>query len=320
MRSDLLFERLLHNWPAKVLSVAIAIFLFLFNRMATLEERFFSVPLEVLSSENFIPAESLPENVRVTIRGRSQEVNLILAEDIRAWIDFSDFDHEGTFSAAVQIEKKGAALHTDPIEIRVDPATLTIRFEKRMRKSVEVSPNVTGFPAKGYELGQYFLTPTTVEVEGVRSTIEHLSSVSTEDIDIGGKTEDFTVRVRLERPDQTTRFPGGDVVEFYGVVQESVILTSLENLDVIALDLDPSFELSGEMPPNQMRIQGRQLLLEGLGQGDIRFTIDCSAIERPGTYLLPLVPDVPQGILVLRYDPAEVRVDVRYAEVQEQQQ
>lgn len=318
MKSDLLFDRLLRNWPAKVLSIAAAIFLFLFNRMATLEERFFSVPLEIAASENFIPAEALPENVRVTVRGRNQEVNLILAEDILARVDFSGLEEEGTYSAAVQLEKTGAALHADPIELRVEPATLTVRFESRIRKSVEVVPNITSFPDKGYELGQYFLTPTTVEVEGVRSTMENLSRVTTEDIDISGRSEDFTVRVRLEKPDETVRFPGGDVVEFFGVIQESVVLRTLENLDVIALDLRPGLVIAGELPPNQMRIQGRQLQLEELEAGDLRFTMDFSGIDGPGTYLLPLSPDVPQGVLVLRYEPVEVNVEIRSAEEAEQ--
>ncbi len=314
MKSDLLFERLLRNWPAKVLSIAVAIFLFLFNRMATLEERFFSVPLEVQSSENFIPAESIPENVRVTIRGRNQEVNLILSEDIRAWVDFTSFNEEGTFSAPVRLEKKGAALHADPIEIRVEPATLTTRFESRMRKSVKVVPNITNFPAKGFELDQYFLTPTTLEVEGVRSTIEDLNQVSTEDIDISGRTEDFTVRVRLEKPDESIRFPGGDVVEFFGIIQENVVLRNLEGLDVIVLDLDPGLAVVGELPANQMQIQGRQLQLEEIDAGDIRFTMDFSGIDRPGSYLVPLSPDVPQGVLVLRYEPTEVNVELRYTD------
>lgn len=314
MKSDLVFERLLRSWPAKVLSIAVAIFLFLFYRMATLEERFISVPLEIELSEELIPAQAVPENVRLTIRGRSQDVNLILPEDLKARVDFTAYEEEGRYSAPIRIEKRGAALHADPVDIKVEPVSLTLRFERRLRKSVQVKPNITGFPAKGFEMGQYFLTPSRVEVEGVRSTVENLTEVTTEDIDIGGKTEDFTVRVRLERPGEGVFFPGGDVVEFYGVIQETMVLQTLHDVDVIALDLDPKLQIQGEIASTTLRIQGKQLLLEGLQPGDIRFTIDCSSIRRPGTYLLPLVPDLPQGVLVLRFEPTEVRVEIRMQE------
>ena len=56
-----LFERAAHNWPVKVLSVALAILLFLFYRISTLEERFFSVPLELRIDDEYTPASTLPE-------------------------------------------------------------------------------------------------------------------------------------------------------------------------------------------------------------------------------------------------------------------
>lgn len=308
MRSDIFFERFLRNWPAKVLSVAIAVFLFLFYRMATLEERFISIPLEVKTSEHYIPARSVPDSVRLTIRGRGQEVSLILPEDIQAVADFSSFTTEGEHTAAVTIRKRGAALQVDTIEMRVEPAAITLPFEKKMKRSVDVVPTLESFPEKGYELSQYFLTPTTVEVEGVRSRVENLEEVKTEAIDLSGKTSDFTVRVRLQSPHEGIRFLGGDVVEFYGVVQESVILKTLDDVELIVMDLDPSLQISGEIERLSMRVQGKQLLLEGLGTGDIRAILDFSGISDPGTYTLNPVPDVPQGVLVLRYEPLEIDV------------
>ena len=308
MKSDLFFERFLRNWPAKVLSIAIAVFLFLFYRMATLEERFVSVPLDVRINENFIPAQSPPESVRLTIRGREQEVSLILPDDIRAQVDFSGFTVEGEHTAPVTIVKQGAALQIDTIELRVEPASLTLPFERKMKRSVDVVPTIEGFPEKGYELGQFFLTPTTVELEGVRSIVENLEEVHTEAIDLTEKSSDFTVRVRLEKPGEGIRFLGGDVVEFYGVIQESIILKSVETVDLIVLDLDPNLVISGELEPVTMRIQGKQLFLENLRPDDIRATLDFSGITEPGSYTLKPVPDVPQGVLVLRYEPMEMEV------------
>ncbi len=75
--------------------------------------------------------------------------------------------------------------------------------------------------------------------------MDKLDYISTEDIDISSKRDDFTVRVRLRRPDVPVRFPGGDVVEFAGVVEEAYVAKTVTALDIIALDLDGRFELSG---------------------------------------------------------------------------
>ncbi|MCK5672387.1 MAG: hypothetical protein KAH95_03380, partial [Spirochaetales bacterium] len=59
-----------------------------------------------------------------------------------------------------------------------------------------------------------------------------------------------------------------------------------------------------------MEIQGKMLELEKYVPSDFRFTVDCSTLTRPGSYNLPVIPDVPVGILVLNYEPKEIRVEI----------
>ena len=56
MRVERIFARMVHNWPVKAMSIAAAALLFLFHRISTLEERYFSVPIEILVDENLAPA------------------------------------------------------------------------------------------------------------------------------------------------------------------------------------------------------------------------------------------------------------------------
>jgi len=309
-----LFHKLFQNWPLKIIALSVALLLFLFNQMATLEERFMSVPLELRMSERFIPAESYPKTVRITLRGKSEEVNLVLKEDVIAYADFRSFDQEGSYTVPVNILKQGSLTHIEPLEIRVEPRQLNLRIEKKMSKSVQVEPSLIGYPAKGYELSQFFLTPSSVEIEGLESTIRELKSVETETIDLSGRQEDFTMRVRLKHPDQFSSFPGGDTVEFFGMVKESTILKTIENIDLIALDLDNELEVAGLPQNGNMSVQGTQLVLERLAREEFMLTIDCSQIDEPGTYRLPVRPDVPQGVLVLKYSPSSVEIAVDRAE------
>jgi len=304
------FGRLLDNWPIKVLSIAAAILLFLFHRMGMLEERFFSVPVEVRVSEQLMPAESYPTTVRVTLRGRSEEINLALEEDIDAYVDFTEYASAGTYTAPVRINKGGTIARIEPLELRVEPDKLTLILEKKLSKSVEVKPSIKGYPAQGYELSQYFLSPSNVEIEGVKSVIQGLEEVETENIDLSGKREDISIRVRLKKPSPFVRFPGGNTVEFSGIIQEKTVLKSVEDVDLIALDLESELAVRELPEDNRIRIQGAQRTLEKYDSQDYRLTFDCSAIEEPGNYTLKVSPDVPQGVLVLSYEPTELEVQV----------
>jgi len=303
-------QRLIRNWPVKIISVAAAVLLFLFNQMATLEERFLSVPLEIEMAEQFIPAETYPKTVRVTLRGQSEEINLVLEDDIEVYADFSAYTQEGTYTVPVRILKEGSLTHIDPLELQVEPKQLTLKIEKKISKSVRVEPSLAGYPAKGYELTQYFLTPSSVQIEGLESTIKDLETVETESIDLSGRREDFTLRLRLKKPNEFSAFPGGNTVEFFGIVQENTILKTIENVDLIALDLASDLKVSG-LPQNALiMVQGTQLLLEKLSKDEYILTIDCSEISEPGVYTLPVTPEVPKDVLVLKYDPTNVKIRV----------
>ena len=318
MNSRELFQRLLANWPIKILAIAVAILLFLFHRIGMLEERFFFFFLEVRGHERLIPAESYPSTVRVTLRGRGEEINLALEEDIEAYVDFTGHSNEGTYTEPVRIRKEGSIARIEPLELRVDPETLNLTLDRKLSKSVEVVPSIVGYPAQGYELSQYFVSPSTVEVEGVESVVSSLDQVETENIDLSGKREDISLRVRLKQPSPFVRFPGGNTVEFSGIIQEKMVLRTVEDVDLIALDLQSGLEVRELPQDNQVRVQGTQRMLEEYATRDYRLTFDCSGIEQPGQYTLEVSPDVPRGILVLSYQPTEVMVVIEAETEQEQ--
>ncbi|MFP4374966.1 MAG: YbbR-like domain-containing protein [Spirochaetaceae bacterium] len=315
MKGKRFLARLLHNWPAKALSLAAAILLLVFHDISELEERFFSVPLELELPEGYVPASSFPDNVRVSLRGESDEIFRILEEDIRAYVDLTEHDSAGEFLEPIRVERQGTASGIEPLEIGVEPLEVAITLEETMQRVVDVEPSLTGFPPTGYELTQYRISPSTVEIEGPSSHVESIEEITTEDIDLAGRREDFSVRVRLQRPDPLVSFLGGDVVEFRGIIEEAVVLHTFDPVETVVLGLDPQLEIEGTLPSGTVRVQGRQLEVEELDPDQVQLIIDASSITSPGTYRLSARPDVPQGLIVLRYEPTEIEVTV--TEVQE---
>jgi len=310
MKIRTLFERSLHNWPIKIISIVAALLLFFFYRVTSLEERFFNIPLTVKIHENFTSKEDYPKTVRIIIRGRPDDIKLVLENEIEAVVDFSKYGREGNFREPVQIHKKGFTTNIKPLEIRVEPRELNLSVEPLIVKTLPVLPTVIGFPEKGYELIQDFITPSSVEIYGGKSKIENLKVIRTEDIDIGSRIADFTTRVRLKKPDPSLAFSGGAVVEFSASIKERIETKKLTDVDVIAIDLENSLKIDSFQGDFNMEIQGKMLDLEKFIPDDIRFTVDCSTLKNPGSYTLPVIPDVPSGILVLNYEPKEIKVNI----------
>ena len=121
--------------------------------------------------------------------------------------------------------------------------------------------------------------------------------------------------MRLGPPDPLVRFPGGDVVEFQAIIEESVVLHTFDDLEIIVLGLDPAYAPATPLPEGSIRVQARQAEIDAVRPDQARLVVNASTVESPGDYSLSVRPEVPLGILVLRYEPTTI--ELSFVEAQE---
>lgn len=298
------------NWPPKIISVTIAVLLFLFYRATSLEERFFSVPLNIVKNESYAIASEIPKSVKVSLRGTEEKIFTILEDDITVYADFTGESSEGNFRTTLKYTKKGTALNIEELEIRLEPSQISIELERNISKSVKIKPKLEGYPAKGFELDQYILSTEEILIEGPKSHVEGIEFIDTKPIDIDGKKEDFYVRTHLEANDPYLVFPIGDTVGFQGVITETVILKSMDDIGLVFMDLASNLLIKNELPKGSMKVQGKQVLLEKTSSEDFSFFVDCSQITSTGIYERDVSPIVPAGIVILHYSPENVKLEI----------
>jgi hypothetical protein len=306
VKSRRFLEALLDHWPAKVLSLAAAAVLFFFYRASTLEERDFSVPLRLEVPAGLAVSKPYPRSVRVILRGRSESVFSILEEDIIVSADLDRFTGEGEFRVPLRVRRAGSAVGVEPLDVRVEPAELRLALEKEIVRTVPVQARLKGQPEHGYELVQYSVAPMSVEVTGPRSVVQSLQSADTEEVDITGVREDFSLTVALRRENSLVRYPREASVLFRGTVRPAQVIQAFQEVDVVSVDLPEELRIAEPLPKGSISLQGEQLALEAIPPGQLRLIADCGAVRRPGVYRLPLKPDVPPGFVVVRYEPREL--------------
>jgi hypothetical protein len=306
VKSGRFLEAVLDHWPAKVLSLAAAAVLFFFYRASTLEERDFSVPLKLEVPSGLAVSKTYPRSVQVTLRGRGESVFAILEEDIIVSADLDRFSAGGDFRVPLRVRRTGSAAGVEPLEVRVEPAELRLALEREIVRTVRIQARLKGQPEHGYELAQYSLAPMSVEVTGPRSAVESLQSAGTEEVDITGAREDFSLTVPLLRENSLVRYPREASVLFRGTVRPAQLIQAFQPVDVVSVDLPPELRIAESLPKGSISLQGEQLALEAIPPGQLRLIADCGEVRRPGLYRLPLKPDVPPGFVVVRYEPREL--------------
>ncbi len=308
MKAPSLVERAITDWPAKIVCLVLALLLFLFYRMSTLDQRYFSVPLSVEANGNFAPASTYPKMVKIRLRGETDSIYPILESDITASIDLSRFDAEGEVRIPVRAHLSGTALGIDPLEVTVDPAEVKIRLERRLTKKVPVNPDFGGFPETGFELTGYTVKPSTVEISGPRSVLAKLAAVSTETIDLSGRSGNFSGTALLLNGNPLVDFAGNERVEYDVGVEPTTYVRAFTDIPILLTGLPAGLEATGSLPAGTLRLRGTNSELSAYVLPFDILSVDCSNVSAPGIYSLPVQVARPGSFDVVETTPAEVQI------------
>jgi YbbR domain-containing protein len=306
-----LTERALDNWPAKIVCIALALLLSMFYRMSTLEERFFSIPLEVRTNGDIVPASNYPRMVKVSLRGETDNIYPILDSDIVAYLDLTPYAKEGEFRVAIRTELKGTALDVSPLEISTDPVELSVRVEHRMAKKVSVTPSFRGYPEAGFEFTGYTLAPQDIEVFGPRSAVEKITDVVTEPIELSGKDSTFAGSVAAVNRNTLVALSGGGKIDYQVTISQTTLIKNFEDVPFYFENLDPSLEVETDKVSGTLQIKGTQTDLAEWSLPENALTILCENVTAPGVYSLPVRTIVPQPYEVIASSPGQVQLTVR---------
>lgn len=309
-------NKMFEHWPAKVLALAAALLLFLFNRFDSLQARTYTVPLRLVTDTALVPAQDFNHRVRITVRGAPELVSQVGEGDLEALVDFSGRQGEGVFNAPIQVTRKGAAAETAALEVSVDPLVLNLHLERKIVKTIPVKPDFVGQPGKDFELAGFEVVPAVVTVEGPRSAVEKLQTVATEPIELRGKTDSFTLRARVEPGSPLLTFPYGGTVEVQGKMTSSLESLVIDNVAASAVNLNSALRLQSPLPPVRVRLRGTPQALQALtkdaaGSPTVVIYADLTGYtipgEAPGVELKAVLPE---GVELVDLSPAVVALSL----------
>lgn len=293
-----------------MLSVALAIVLFIFHRMSILEERFFSVPLIIETNGEMIPASSYPRMVRVTLRGDANSIFPIVEEDVEAYLVLDRYTEPGTYRTSVEVRKKGTALGVNPLEIGVDPLEISVELDQKTSKSVSLIPRYEGYVESGYELVSYTLEPTQVVIEGPAKLVSGISELATEYVELDGRNADFSATVHILNRDPLIVVRGNGATEFRASIREAIVIRTIDELLIEVIGLNDSLAAEPRVLRGSIRLEGSQKELDAYIPGEAVLALDCSGITKAGEYTLPVQTNIPFQFTLTRNEPTEVRVSI----------
>ena len=201
-RAEKLLRRIfLEDWSLKLLSLAIAVVLWL---LVTGQNE--PVTAHVNVQLNFIRPQSLeisndpPRTVDVMLTGSRNKLDDLTSLDLVATVDISD---QRAGERVLRLADK--ARISLPQGIKVDgyqPSAIPVHLEPILERQIAVEPKLEGKPADGFEVYGVHPNKSTVVVRGPASRVNALQKVTTESIFLAGHKENFTANLSVDVPDQ----------------------------------------------------------------------------------------------------------------------
>ncbi|MCL2472584.1 MAG: CdaR family protein [Treponema sp.] len=307
-----LFAKAIENWPAKVLCMGLAIVLYVFHQMSTLEVRFFSVPLNIECKAALMPSSSYPRMVRITLRGEANSIYPILEDDIEVYADMQAYSSPGSYTVPIQWRKKGTALGVQPLQVTVDPMEITLSLDQKISKFVPLTANFRGTVESGYALTSYSLNPTQIIIDGPAGLMGSIFELFTDPIDLDGRSADFTATVNILNRDPLIVIRGNGTTEFSGNISRIIPVRNINNVPIVITNLKDGLTGELETKTGSIHLEGNdQEAVDEFTPPPDFLTVDCSGISEPGTYVLKVITGSAVDVN-LSIDPAEIKIRISH--------
>lgn len=291
---DRLWHRLRHahveSKRLMLMAMLLAIALFVISRQPISDVKLFNVPLEYRGQRPDVEISGeITQTVSVRVRGPRDLVRSLTPTQLSV---IADLTNKEAGERVVQLRPDDVSLPDNGIQvIQVEPASLRLVLEPKIRKQVAVEAQYTGQLAEGVEFYSARLQPPMVEIEGAQSHLGKVNRVLTETVNLNGRSGSFSAVVDVETPHPSLRVLTPDPVRLSVEIGERRSFKRFANVPVHWLNPSPSGRLSARTVA--VELYGPNSAVDTIQEKDLRaeITADSNATTALPKIILPTNAD-----------------------------
>ncbi|MDD5772257.1 MAG: CdaR family protein [bacterium] len=291
------------NIILKIISLLLAIFLWVYVQADSRSEITFNLPLQITKAPNMAIFGDTPEFINVTFKGRRNVISGLSKDQLKAELDLSDRE-----SSKISYRLTPNNIFTPKgIEVvKIEPDQITIDLDYNVSKEVPIKVITTGQPASNFLIYDFIVVPPTVIIEGAERELKIISHIETTPIIIDGIRGNFTREVNLKAEKKIG-------IKNINSVKVTVVLwkeKTFQNHEITLLNLNKNLEARPLPETINITLQGLENKIDLLQKEEIKTSIDLYELP-PGAYQRKVDISMPAGIECLNYNPKTVNVTIK---------
>ena len=311
MKKIQLIEKVTHNWQIKIVCLIISVLLYFTYQGNIMETKTFSIPLTLVSNRNLVPAQKMPEKVRIVVKSSKDVVDTLQNGDFHAYIDIDKYTKPGDYSIPVEISLSERAQLFEPLQIDPKPKVISLLLEERTVKEIPIKPIFTGEVDADFEVTGYTCTPSEITVSGPKTAVENTASTLSIVLPLENKNAAFTQTTQIKPliTNELIRISGVTSVYMFVNILPKHVTKSFQSINAYFASLNPYFQIK-QLSSLTMTVSGTQSALKSYKPSQYTIQVDCSSIETEGEYTLPFSVHLPDGLTLVSLSADYISVSV----------
>lgn len=182
------------DYKIKLLALILGVLLWFYAKGEVVLTEVVSARLMVeVASADIIPqVVGGAETITLEIKGRKSEVERLQQAGLSVVVsaDMAPGEDKRSVPVALTEDMVRGILGTIDV-LSFKPAEITLKLVRKGGEPKPVEANIVGSPAAGYEIGEPYVWPETVRVEGPKTLLENIDTVKTQPINVFQRRESF---------------------------------------------------------------------------------------------------------------------------------
>jgi YbbR domain-containing protein len=268
-----------------------------------------NISVDVDVPEEWAVWEKSVHRVNILFRGSREDIRYLNNEQLRVVVPIT----EPSAGNEIHIKLSGKYLKnpTGAKVVRFSPSDIFVKLDQESERLLPVKAAVSGSLPEGIEVDRIICTPASVRVSGAQQVISDMQNIHTEPIELKERQASFKESVPIALPQSGRMRVDPDWVSVdFALVQRS----SIEEFDNIPVRIlcasDEQRNVAISPKYVKITVKGQQQRIEQFRTADVFAYVSCTELHENTGYDLPVNVDLPEGLQLVKTDPAVIHVDI----------
>jgi YbbR domain-containing protein len=289
------------NSGTKIVSVVIAIVLWIVVLGSRNVEVTKEIPLEVITPADVVPSNDIPDRIAFRLSGpkaflraildrREEPIRVNLAGAKPGQVTYRFFSDNIRVPIGVKV-------------LSINPTAILLTLEAVKHREVPVHPTLQGAPPDGYRISKAESRPPTVRIKGAESVINTITDVSTLPLDVSGmrNSAERDVSLDISRLKITLDSPPPKILVSVTPLTANF---RIKNVDIRVLT---SHKARLDEKTVTVLVRAESQSLKGLDRKSVYAVVDLSGKPK-GTYTENVKVTLPDDVGLVKVIPEQIRV------------